>query len=69
MRLQAAEAQESELVVSESSMESAFRKWIKSNIRVGLRTTAKSAIFEVTAALQTHSTALFHRARTGNNLN
>ncbi len=42
-------------------MESAFRKWVKSNVRVGVRRAAKSALFEVRAAFQTRWTGLvFH---------
>lgn len=42
-------------------MESTFRKWVKHNVRVGVRRAAKSGLFEVRAALQTHWTRLrFH---------
>jgi predicted SAM-dependent methyltransferase len=49
-------------------MESKLRKWIKANIRVGVRRTAKFFILEVTAALHTRWTALFRRVESRNNL-
>ncbi len=42
-------------------MESAFRKWVKSNVRVGVRRTAKFALFEIQAAAQTFWTRIAFR--------
>ena len=42
-------------------MESAFRSWVKSNVRVGIRRAGKAALFEISAAARTRLTAiLFH---------
>jgi len=42
-------------------MESAFRKWVKRNVRVGVRRSAKFALFEIQAATQTLWTRLVFR--------
>jgi predicted SAM-dependent methyltransferase len=49
-------------------MESKVRKWVKSNVRVGVRRTAKIAAFEVSAALQTRWTALTFHSHPASNL-
>jgi len=43
-------------------MESSFRRWVKRNIRVGVRRAAKAALFEIRAALQTSWTRLIYHA-------
>jgi predicted SAM-dependent methyltransferase len=49
-------------------MDSAFRRWIKSNVPVGIRRAGKASLFETSAALQTWWTALTCRPPRGDAL-
>jgi|SRR5689334_3818524 len=49
-------------------MESGFRSWVKSNVRVGIRRAGKATLFEISAAARTRLTALLFRPGTQSHL-